>query len=42
MTIRAITPLDGRYAAQVSGLADHLSEWALIRRRVQVEVGVVA
>lgn len=38
MTIRAITPLDGRYAAQVSGLADHLSEWALIRRRVQVEV----
>ena len=36
--IRAITPLDGRYARQVSGLADHLSEWALIRRRVQVEV----
>lgn len=38
MTIRAITPLDGRYAAQVSGLADHLSEWALIKRRLQVEV----
>ncbi|MYE53957.1 MAG: adenylosuccinate lyase [Chloroflexi bacterium] len=37
-TIRAITPLDGRYATQVSGLAEHLSEWALIRRRVQVEV----
>ena len=37
-TIRAITPLDGRYATQVSGLGDHLSEWALIRRRVQVEV----
>ena len=37
-TIRAITPLDGRYATQVSGLADHLSEWALIKRRVQVEV----
>ena len=38
MTIRAITPLDGRYAAQLGGLADCLSEWALIRRRVQVEV----
>ena len=37
-TIRAITPLDGRYATQVSGLADHLSEWALIKRRVQVEI----
>ena len=37
-TIRAITPLDGRYATQVSGLSEHLSEWALIRRRVQVEV----
>ena len=30
--------MDGRYATQVSGLAEHLSEWALIRRRVQVEV----
>ena len=37
-SIRAITPLDGRYATQVSGLGDHLSEWALIKRRVQVEV----
>ena len=37
MSIRAITPLDGRYAAQVAGLAEHLSEWALIKRRVQVE-----
>ena len=37
-TIRAITPLDGRYATQVSGLCEHLSEWALIKRRVQVEV----
>ena len=37
-TIRAITPLDGRYATQVSGLTEHLSEWALIKRRVQVEV----
>ena len=30
--------MDGRYATQVSGLAEHLSEWALIKRRVQVEV----
>ena len=37
-SIRAVTPLDGRYATQVSGLGEHLSEWALIRRRVQVEV----
>lgn len=37
-TIRAITPLDGRYATQVSGLDERLSEWALIKRRVQVEV----
>lgn len=37
-TIRAITPLDGRYGTQVSGLVERLSEWALIRRRVQVEV----
>ena len=36
--IRAITPLDGRYAPQISSAADHLSEWALIKRRVQVEV----
>ncbi len=36
--IRAITPLDGRYATQVAPLAAHLSEWALIKRRLQVEV----
>ena len=38
MSIRAITPLDGRYASQIEGLADYLSEWALIRYRVLVEV----
>jgi adenylosuccinate lyase len=31
-------PLDGRYRAAVAPLADHLSEAALNRRRVQVEV----
>jgi adenylosuccinate lyase len=38
LSIRAITPLDGRYASQIEGLADYLSEWALIRYRVLVEV----
>ncbi len=38
MTTRAITPLDGRYAVQTAGLAPHLSEWALIKRRILVEV----
>ncbi len=38
MSIRAITPLDGRYASQIEGLADYLSEWALIRYRLLVEV----
>ena len=38
MSLRAISPLDGRYAKQVAELADHVSEWGLIRRRVQVEV----
>ena len=37
-SVRAITPLDGRYAGQMGGLWAHLSEWALVRRRVQVEV----
>ena len=38
MSLRAISPLDGRYAKHVDALADHVSEWGLIRRRVQVEV----
>jgi adenylosuccinate lyase len=38
VTLRAISPLDGRYAGQVAELADHVSEWALIRARVRVEV----
>ncbi len=35
----ALSPLDGRYAAQVAPLRAHLSEAALIRRRVEVELG---
>jgi adenylosuccinate lyase len=36
--LREISPLDGRYAGKVEDLRDHVSEWALMRRRVQVEV----
>ncbi len=38
MSLRSISPLDGRYASQVAGLADCLSEWALIKHRLHVEV----
>ena len=38
MSLRAVSPLDGRYARQVQALADHVSEWALMRARVRVEV----
>ncbi len=37
MTLRSISPLEGRYAGQVEGLSDYFSEWALIRYRVRVE-----
>ncbi len=35
---RALTPLDGRYAAITRPLADVMSEFALMRNRVRVEV----
>ena len=38
MGLRDISPLDGRYAPKVEDLRDHVSEWALMKRRVQVEV----
>jgi adenylosuccinate lyase len=34
----SLSPLDGRYASEVSALSDHLSEAALMRYRVRVEV----
>jgi hypothetical protein len=37
VSLRAISPLDGRYAGQVPASADHVGV-GLIRRRVQVEV----
>ena len=33
----ALTPLDGRYRAQIAPLVDHLSEAALNRTRLEVE-----
>lgn len=38
MSIKAVSPLDGRYREQLSGLEDFVSEWALIKYRVHVEV----
>jgi adenylosuccinate lyase len=38
VSLRAISPLDGRYARQVEALGEHVSEFALIRARVRVEV----
>src|SRR5581483_7537938 len=37
-TLTAISPLDGRYQEKVSTLAPFVSEFALIRYRVQIEV----
>ena len=36
--LRALSPVDGRYADKVAGLRDILSEYGLIRYRVLVEV----
>jgi len=38
MSLRSLSPLDGRYAAQTASLAPYFSEFALIRFRIQVEV----
>ena len=38
MSVTAISPLDGRYAAQTEPLAAEFSEYALIKYRVHVEV----
>ncbi|MDE2612192.1 MAG: adenylosuccinate lyase [Burkholderiales bacterium] len=37
-SLTALSPLDGRYAARVAALAPLLSEYGLMRRRVQVEL----
>ena len=37
-SLTALSPLDGRYASKVDGLREILSEFGLIRCRVQAEV----
>ncbi|MBF0614744.1 MAG: adenylosuccinate lyase [Magnetococcales bacterium] len=41
-TLTALSPLDGRYARQMAVLRPLFSEFGLIRRRVQVELGWLA
>ena len=36
--LKAISPIDGRYARQTIELSDYFSEFALIRYRVFVEI----
>ncbi|MDF2572143.1 MAG: adenylosuccinate lyase, partial [Sporomusa sp.] len=38
MSIKSLTPLEGRYSAITQPLSDYFSEWALIKYRVHVEV----
>lgn len=38
LNIQPLSPLDGRYQAQVAGLGEHLSEAGLNRARIEVEV----
>lgn len=38
MTHRAISPLDGRYTSKVAPLQDYVSEWALMKYRVWIEI----
>ena len=38
MSLKSISPLDGRYASYVYGLSDYFSEWALIKYRLHVEI----
>src|SRR5450755_3496963 len=37
--LTAISPLDGRYRSQLQQLGEYFSEFALIKYRVQVELG---
>lgn len=38
MSIRAISPIDGRYHSKTSALSDYFSEYALMKYRVTVEI----
>ncbi|WP_234736203.1 adenylosuccinate lyase [Tellurirhabdus bombi] len=36
--LTALSPIDGRYRAQIESLAPYFSEWGLIRYRIQIEI----
>lgn len=38
MSIKSISPLDGRYQSYVESLSDYFSEWGLIKYRLHVEI----
>ena len=38
MSVLAISPLDGRYQSKTEALAPYVSEWALMKYRVRVEI----
>ena len=38
MTLRTLSPLDGRYSDRLKSLSSYFSEWALIKYRIHVEV----
>jgi adenylosuccinate lyase len=42
MPLTALSPLDGRYAQAAQPLREHLSEYGLIRRRIEVEIAWLA
>ena len=38
MSLRTLSPLDGRYGDRLKNLASYFSEWALIKYRIHVEI----
>src|SRR5260370_38686537 len=36
--LTALSPLDGRYRNKVAALAEHFSEYGLIRNRIRIEI----
>ncbi|MYA77220.1 MAG: adenylosuccinate lyase [Gemmatimonadetes bacterium] len=38
MSLRSLSPLDGRYGDRLQGLSSYFSEWALIKYRLHVEI----
>ena len=38
MSIKSISPLDGRYRSYIESLSDYFSEWGLIKYRLHVEI----